>query len=223
MIGHNRKSRSGTALADQCAGQGVLDVEQQGRGRAAGSASARGAAGAGAFLASRPSVTPTVTEDVKAPAVPDGAASKAVESTEAVVDDKASDPEATPPAAEAPAPAPSQPVAPARPARRARRDTAPVASRTSPPPPDSRTATAQAPRGGGTAIPAGAPVDSHPGVSRLQRCPPTTRGGRHCRALRTRRTGRTAGAGATTAAAVHRGDRADRLGDRPEDRHLAVE
>jgi type IV secretory pathway VirB10-like protein len=122
-----------------------------------------GAAGAGAFLASRPSVTPTVTEDVKAPAVPDGAASKAVESTEAVVDDKASDPEATPPAAEAPAPAPSQPVAPARPARRARRDTAPVASRTSPPPPDSRTATAQAPRSaaGPQNARAGAPVDSH--------------------------------------------------------------
>ncbi len=122
-----------------------------------------GAAGAGAFLASRPSVAPAVTEDVKAPAVLDAAASKAVESTEAVVDDKASDPEATPPAAEAPAPAPSQPVAPARPAPRARRDTAPVASRTSSPPPESRTARAQAPRSaaGPQNSRAGAPVDSH--------------------------------------------------------------
>ena len=120
-----------------------------------------GAAGAGAFFASRPSVQPVVTEDVKAPA-PD-AATKAVDSTESVVDDSAPQTETAPPAAEPPTPAPSQPAAPARPAQRARRESVPIASRTSPAKRDSHapstapattTARTQEPR-------ANAPFDPH--------------------------------------------------------------
>ena len=100
-----------------------------------------GAAGAGAFFASRPSAAPMITADVKAPAVQESAPAKAVESTEAVVDDKGAAAEA-PPAVETPSPAPATPpAAPVRPAPRVRRDSAPVTSRT-PRPSDSRTASA---------------------------------------------------------------------------------
>src|SRR6185436_6124158 len=88
-----------------------------------------GAAGAGAFFASRPSASPMTTADVKAPAVQDSAPTKAVESTEAVVDDKTAAPEA-PPAVETPSPAPAEPpAAPARSAPRVRRDSTPVTAR----------------------------------------------------------------------------------------------
>lgn len=99
-----------------------------------------GAAGAGAFFASRPSAAPVITADVKAPAVQETAPAKAVESTEAVVDDKAA--AEAPPAVETPSPAPAEPpAAPVRSAPRVRRDSAPVTSRT-PRPSDSRTASA---------------------------------------------------------------------------------
>lgn len=123
-----------------------------------------GAAGAGAFFASRPSVQPMVTEDVKAPAPAPAAATEAVDSTETVVDDGAPATETAPPAAEPFTPAPSQPAAPARQAPRARRESAPVASRTSPAKRDSHapstapaatTARTQEPR-------ANAPFDPHP-------------------------------------------------------------
>jgi hypothetical protein len=87
-----------------------------------------GAAGAGAFLASRQSSTPVAVHAVAAPAAPGPASGKAVEATEAVVDDKPAVGEtAQPPAAEAPA-APMPAAAPAR--TRARQDSTPVASRT---------------------------------------------------------------------------------------------
>ncbi len=119
-----------------------------------------GAAGAGAFFASRPSVQPVVTEDVKAPA-PAASTSKAVDATEAFVDDKAPESNPQPQAAEPPTPTP--PVAPARPPQRVRRDSAPVASRPSPSKRDSRTASAGIPE---TTRPQDsrhtAPVDMHP-------------------------------------------------------------
>ena len=121
-----------------------------------------GAAGAGAFFASRPSVQSMVTEDVKTSA-PD-AATKAVDSTESVVDDSAPQTETAPPVAEPPTPAPSQPAAPARPAQRPRRESVPVASRTSPAKRDSHApSTAPAARTARTEEPwANAPFDPHP-------------------------------------------------------------
>jgi type IV secretory pathway VirB10-like protein len=117
-----------------------------------------GAAGAGAFYASRSAAMPMVSEGVQAPAVAEAPASKAVESTDALVDDekKAPESEAQPPVAKAPAPAPSrEAAAPSGPARRT-----PSASR------DSRTTSAEAPRAtkpqdSRTAPPA----DSRPAVS----------------------------------------------------------
>jgi hypothetical protein len=129
-----------------------------------------GAAGAGAFFGSRPAATPMVSEGVQAPAVADAPASKAVESTDAVVDDekKAPESEAQPPAADAPAPAPGRDVAaPSRPAPpRVRRDTAPVASRTPSTSRDSRTASAQVPRATKPQDSrAASPADNRPAVS----------------------------------------------------------
>jgi type IV secretory pathway VirB10-like protein len=145
--GHNPRRRSGTALAEHAVGKEFPMLSNKVAVALLGLLALVGAAGAGAFFASRPSVQPVIAEDVKAPATSE-AASKAVEATEAVVDDRAAEQDA-PPVAEPPAPAPSQPAAskpaaPSRPAQRARRDAAPVASRTSPLPREPRSASAPA-------------------------------------------------------------------------------
>jgi type IV secretory pathway VirB10-like protein len=134
-----------------------------------------GAAGAGAFYAFRPAATPIVSEGVQAPAAADAPAGKAVESTEAVVDDEKKTPEseAQPPAAEAPAPAPDHRAAAPRPAPRPRRDTAPVAQRTSSTR-DSRTASAQVPSATKPQDSrAAAPEDNRPAASAAPGLPPS--------------------------------------------------
>jgi type IV secretory pathway VirB10-like protein len=130
-----------------------------------------GAAGAGAYFASRPSDQPPAMADVVTP-VP-AAPGQAVESTEAVVDDKPSESEAKPPVADAAAPPPSPQAIPARPAQRPRRDAAPVAARR-PQSRDSRTASAQVSAPTTSHEPkATAPTDSQPQHSPVSVASPT--------------------------------------------------
>jgi hypothetical protein len=92
-----------------------------------------GAAGAVAFFASRQSTTPVAAYDVAAPAAAVPANGKAVEATEAVLEDKPAQAEtAQPPANEATAAPASSPSAASAPTPRKRQESAPIASRTRP-------------------------------------------------------------------------------------------
>ena len=93
-----------------------------------------GAAGAGAFFASRPSVTPLATHNVAAPFPAEPTTGKAaVEATEAIVEDKPAESKAAQTPAADPTSAPeAAPAATSARAARPRQESAPAASRTRP-------------------------------------------------------------------------------------------